>query len=178
MRDIEGIEKVVERLKPYQKDIQAHFDSENIRFKALMAQDHNIIGQILKYHLIIEYYLNRFLAHHYSIEDLENVRLTFFQKAMLLPNSASAAAFVKPGILELNTLRNHFSHTLNVEISDDQLKNITSILDIIRAGVKFEKEIDKIIAFTTVACTFLIVAPSNLQEVFMHAFSDIRINAL
>ncbi len=177
MRDIEGIETVVERLKPHWKAIEAHFEHENNRFKALLAQDHDLLGRVLKCHLVIEHYLDRFLTAHYEIRDLADAKLSFYQKAKLLPDSASAAAFVKPGIVRLNTIRNQFGHTLRPVLRNNDLGTINDALSVARRGVKFKEPIEAIEAFTTVACTFLIVPPPKLQEIFMKAFSEVKVNA-
>jgi len=178
MRDIEGIERVVENLKPHWRDIRAHFDAENSRFKALMSRNHDLLGRVLKCHLIVENYLERFLATHYGIDDIESVKLSYFQKAKLLPDTGSAAAFVKLGVLELNTIRNRFGHTLEANIAPEQLRAINQVLDVAREGINFETSIERIEAFTTVACTFMVIVPPNLQDIFMSAFSEIRVNAL
>ncbi len=111
MRDIEGIEGVIKKLKPHWAAIDAHFDEENARFKALFYREHDSLGRVLKCHLVVEHYLERFLEAHYGIADLEGARLSFFQKAKLLPDTAAPAAFVKPGVLQLNSIRNRFAMT-------------------------------------------------------------------
>ena len=178
MREIEGIQNVVRKLEPHWPDIMAHFNSENARFKALIAQDHDILGRILKCHLVVEHYLNRFLAEHYRLGDLDQVRLTFFQKAKLLPSSESSAAFVKPGIIELNAIRNKFGHRLNAVIGTRDLNAINAVLRVARRGARFATALERIEAFTTVACTFLVVPPPKLRQVFMDAFAQVRVNAL
>jgi hypothetical protein len=55
---------------------------------------------------------------------------------------------------------------------------INECLAIARQGVSFGGPIDAIESFTTVASTFLIVPPPNLQQVFIEAFSEVRVNAL
>ena len=112
MREIEGIERVIEMLKPHWQEIDTHFNDENVRFKGLLACEHDTLGRILKCHLLVEHYMGRFLVAHYGIQEIEDVRLSFFQKARLLPSERTAAAFVKPGILKLNTIRNRFGHEL------------------------------------------------------------------
>ena len=178
MKDIEGIETVLERLKPHWKEIDAHFEHENNHFKALFAQDHDLIGRVLKCHLIIEHYLERFIAAHYGIQDLPEAKLSFFQKAKLLPDAGSAAAFVKPGILRLNAIRNGFGHTLRPVLRNGELGAINECLAVSRRGVVFKEPIDAIEAFTTVASTFLIVPPPHLQQAFIEAFADVRVYAL
>jgi len=178
MRDIDGIEKVVARLKPHMAEIEAHFHQENAKFIALMEKPHDTLGRLLKCHLILEHYLNRFLTEHFGIEEVEEAKLGFFNKAMMLPMKASSAAFVKPGILKLNSLRNKAGHRLGVDIGFEDLGPINEVLGIARAGTQFTTPIDAIEAFTTVACTWLIVPPQEHQQLFTEAFSEIRVNAL
>lgn len=94
-------------------EIEANFIEENRRYIELFQQDHDLIGRVLKCHLIVEHYLDRFLSSHLNIEALSEVKLSFYQKAKLLPSKESAAAFVKPGILKLNSIRNQFTSRTN-----------------------------------------------------------------
>ena len=175
MRDIEGIEAVVEELKPHWAAIEQHFERENSIFVDLISSAHDTLGRLLKCHLIVEHYLNRFLVSHFDIDNFDNVRLSFAQKAQLLPDRATAAALVKPGIVRLNRIRNEFAHSLGAELSDADLGSIRSVLDIVRRGVTFETPVEAIEAFTTVACTFLIVPPPDLQQVFAEAFETVQV---
>lgn len=176
MRDIEGIEDVIRQLEPHWPEMLAHFEHENRHFKALLAQDHDLLGRVLKCHLMVEHYLARFLAAHFGIDDLADAKLTFFQKATLLPDRGAAAAFVKPGILKLNSIRNQFGHTLRPILRTRDLGPIAEALRVARQGVEFNEPIDSIEAFTTVACTFLIVPPPKLQAIFAAAFARLRAN--
>jgi len=176
MRDIEGIEKTIEKLQPHWKEITEHFKKENSYFKSLLSQSHDSIGRVLKCHLMIEHYMDRFLCEHLDIDDLSKAKLSFFNKANLLPNKASAAAFVKPGILNLNSIRNKFSHRLNYTLNESDLPHVYQILRISAEGVACSEPLDAIEAFTTLACTFLIISPTPLQELFMEAFSEVRVN--
>lgn len=177
MRDIEGIEQVMERLRPHMPEILENFERENARFKALMSQDHDLLGRVLKCHLVVEHYLERFLSSHYGIEDLGEAKLTFHQKAKLLPDQASASAFVKPGILRLNSIRNQFGHTLRPVLSFNDLGAMNDVLTIARAGARSSEPVEAIEAFTTVACTWLIVPPKHLQQAFTEAFANVRVHA-
>lgn len=178
MRDIEGIEEVVAKLRPHMGEIDARFNEENARFKALMGQDHDIIGRVLKCHLVIEHYLDRFLSNHYGIADISAPKLSFFQKAKLLPDRAAAAAFVKPAILCLNSIRNRFGHSLEPRVILNELQPMLNVLVVVRPEAKFVDPIDAIEAFTTIASTWLIVPPPSLQQVFMDAFSTVKVNTL
>ena len=174
MRDIEGIENVLAVLKPYWTEIHANFDAHNQRFLQLAGVDHDLIGRVLKAHLVIENFLNSYLSTHYGISDLADVKLTFYQKAKLLPDGASSTAFVKPGILQLNAVRNKFGHRLDLSVEPDQLSAIYEVLSIARSGAQFPSTIDAIEAFCPVACAFLSVPPPNLQKLFMEAFSHVH----
>ena len=175
MRDIEGIEEAVAKLKPHFAAIEQHFKDENRIFVGLITSPHDTLGRVLKCHLLVEHYLHRFLGEYFKIDTLDDARLTFSHKAALLPNRAAAAAFVKPGIVRLNVIRNRFCHSLGAELSDQDLGAIRDVLDIARSGVVFESPVEAIEAFTTVACTFLIVPPAALQQIFAEALSSVRV---
>ena len=177
MRDIKGMEEVLEALRPHMPTIEAHFNKENEHFKSLIAENSEFIGKILQCHLIIEFYLDRFISNHYSIDDIEKLRMTFYQKSLLLPDKASAAAFIKPGIIELNKVRNKYAHDLGYVVT---YKDITVIKDIIGVGnprQTFDKPIDLIEYFTTMACAWLIMPPKELQDVFVKAFANLVVHS-
>lgn len=178
MGEIEGIEGAMEILRPHWAAIEDDFNRENERFKALFARDHDTLGRVLKCHLIVEHYLGRFLAAHFNLNNISNAKLSFFQKATLLPDSAASSAFVKPGILRLNAIRNQFGHTLEPVVGGADLGPMQTVLDLARPGVVFPNTIDAIEAFTTVACTWLIVPPQGLQQVFVDAFAKVRVHAI
>lgn len=178
MREIEGIDRVVELLRPHMAEIEARFNIENERFITLIQHPHDIIGRLLKCHLIIEHYLERFLSEHFGLEGLDDAKLNFFNKAMLLPTSSTSAAFVRPGILRLNSIRNKVSHNLSREPSFDDLGSISEVLQIARPAVSFGSPIEAIEAFTTVACTWLIVPPKEHQQLFVDAFANVRVIAV
>lgn len=178
MRDIEGIDEALAVLEPRWVDIEAHFNVENERFKALMGRPHDTLGKILKCHLVVENYLDRFLTAHYKLDDIEKIRLSFYQKAQLLPNCGEAAAFAKPGVVALNVIRNRFGHNIDAEIRPDDLNSIHRILRVSRPKINFGEPIEAIEAFTTVACSFLIVPPPELQGLFIEAFSKINQDTL
>ena len=177
MRDIEGIEEVVAKLKPHFATIMQHFEHDNHIFIGLISSAHDTLGRVLKCHLVVEHYLNRFLVAHFRIDNLDNARLSFAQKAALLPNRATAAAFVKPGILQLNRIRNRLCHSLAADLSGQELGAIRTVLDIARPGVEFQNPAEAIEVFTTVTCTFLIVPPPALQQVLAEAFSTVQVRA-
>lgn len=174
MKDIDGIQDVLRVLKPHWNSIEADFNRQNERFLALAAADHDTIGRVLRTHLVIESFLGDFLMAHYGIEDLGELRLTFSQKAKLLPQSKSSAAFVRPGIIQLNAVRNKFGHRLNHRIEDHEISAIYEVLQVARSGVQFASQVEAVEAFSPIACAFLTVPPPDLQQMFVEAFSRVR----
>lgn len=174
MRDIEGVDKAIQKIRPYMPEIEENFERENDRFKSLLAQDHDLIGRVLKCHLIVENYLDRFLEAHLKISNLADAKLGFFQKVQLLPSEGHAVAFVKPGISKLNSVRNKFGHSLMPDLNISELDPMLQVLHLARPSTTFEDPVDAIEAFTTVACTWLLVRPSHLQEVWDDAFATVR----
>jgi len=158
-------------------EIEERFNIENERFITLIQHPHDIIGRLLKCHLIVEHYLERFLSEHFGLESVEDAKLNFFNKAMLLPTSSTSAAFVRPGILKLHSIRNKASHNLARGPSFDDLGPISEVLRIARPAIAFGSPIEAIEAFTTVACTWLIVPPKEHQQLFADAFADVRVSA-
>ncbi len=175
MRDIEGIEEVVAKLRPHFTTLVQQFEHENRIFIGLISSDHDTLGRDLKCHLVVEHYLDRFLVAHFGIHNADDARLRFAQKVTLLPNRATAAAFVKPGILQLNRIRNRLGHSLAARLSAQELGPIRTILDVAKPGVEFGNPVEAIEAFTVVACTFLIVQPPPLQRILAEAFSSVHV---
>jgi hypothetical protein len=141
------------------KEAQAEID----RFDATFSADHNAIGRVLRVHLVIEQYMNEHIKTEYKIKNLEELKLTFGQKAKLLKEDLSAAGFVKKGIQNVNAVRNKFSHTLSPKIEWGAINNVTDVLKIARKGMVYSAPIDAIEAFAPVACAFLINAPSSTR---------------
>jgi hypothetical protein len=174
VKDIDGIDRALKILEPHWAEIEKRFDEQNARFLELSAADHDLIGRILRVHLVVESFLDTFLQQHLAIEDLSPLRLTFYQKASLLPSEGASGSFVKPGILQLNSVRNKFGHRLDYAIESHHLSAIYAVLETARAGVRFGSHVEAIEAFAPVACAFLAVAPKHLQEAFVEAFAEVK----
>jgi hypothetical protein len=92
MRDIDFIPEVVAKLAPQLPRIEKRFNQENEAFKSLLAQDHDLIGRVLKCHLIIENYINRHLESTSPSHNWQGARLRFAQKIELLPQNDARVA--------------------------------------------------------------------------------------
>lgn len=174
MKDIDGIEEVVAVLEPHWNEINQHFEQENKKYLEMFQADHDAIGRVLRAHLIIESFMGGFLVENYGIERFDELRLTFAQKARLLPSQHSSAAFVRPGVIQLNAVRNKFSHGLNYSIQAHDIGAIYSVLNVSRPNMRFDSPVDAIEAFTPIACAFLSIPKPEIQELFTKAFEALR----
>lgn len=174
MKDIDGIHDVLRMLESHWKTIESNFHRQNERFLALAEADHEKICRVLRAHLVIESFLGDFLVVHYGIDGIDELRLTFAQKAKLRPQSKSSAAFVRPNIIQLNSVRNKFGHRLNHTIEGHEISAIYEVLQVARPGIGFPSPVEAIEAFAPVACAFLAVTPPELQQLFVEAFAHVR----
>jgi hypothetical protein len=173
VRIIDHISEVVAELRPQLPKLEQRFNEENEHFKRLLAADHSLIGHVLKHHLIMEVYLNRYLAAKYPNLSWDKADLRFAQKIDLLVSDADPRAqFVIPGIKELNRIRNRFGHRLDVVLSVREQTEMLKCLAIARKGVHYKDPGLVIQDFVTVACTFLIVN-KDVEKVFEEAFSRV-----
>jgi hypothetical protein len=157
----EGQQIFLDLFAPIMDELTKEAQAEVDRFDAAFSADHNAIGRVLRVHLVIEQYMNEHIKSTYKIDNLEELRLSFAQKAKLLKDDYSPAAFVKAAILNVNAVRNKFSHTLMPKIEWGEVNNVTNVLKIARKGSIYAEPIDAIEAFAPVACAFLIDAPST-----------------
>ncbi|EAS45009.1 hypothetical protein C9J48_20670 [Photobacterium profundum] len=165
------IKQVAEKLIPHMEMLNAHFEESNSRFNSLMGKGHDDLGRVLKCHLIIEYYLNLYLSHQYGISDIDQIRLSFAQKVNLLPKQGNAVVYVKKGIERINKIRNRFGHKLDASICEGELNEIDDVLKVMRPETKDLSPIERIENFTATACTFLIVQPKEIEEIYADAFN-------
>ena len=174
MREIEGLDHALDVLRPKWDEFNRHFDSENEKFIALLQQDHDVLGRVLKAHLILEHYLTAFLGQTFGIEDIDSIRLSFAQKVDLLPSSGTAASVIKLGIKRLNSIRNKFAHKIDVDIEQLDINAMNEVINIFRPQAVFGSNLERVEAFMTIAVTFLILPPPDLQDAFAEAFSQVH----
>lgn len=173
MDTLEGIDKAMQALEPHWAQLWKEVDAERKRFDVLMAQDHDLIGRLLKCHLVVEHYMERYLCKRLGDESLTRARLSFFQKAHLLPDH-EAPALAKPGILQLNAIRNKFAHSLDAPLVDTDLGPIADFVAIARKGVAYPTPIEQIEAFCSIAFAMMLVFPDHLHNAVVEAMRHVR----
>ena len=178
MVEIRGLDEAVEILRPHWQEFSEHFESENEKFKALFGSDHIGMGRILKCHLISEKIHRRISAKKLNLTNISDARLSYYQKAMLLPDRGVPPMLVKPGLLKLHQIRNRFAHNLYSNVSVKELEPMTGIMQISGRETQDIDAIALVESFTTLACTFLIVTPPHIEDVFARATAHLDFGAI
>lgn len=135
-----------------------------------------MFGRIVKSHLISEIYVDRYLHKKLGLSRVADARLSYFQKVTLLPEHGTPVAVIRPGLLRLNKIRNKIAHNLDFEISLDELRPMIDILQVSGRDADRMDPLSAIEAFTTLACTWLLVLPPHLEEPISRAFRNIVVD--
>jgi len=81
---------------------------------SLLNKEKDDLGIILKSHLIIEHYLDKYLGIAYpTITNWEGVRLSFYQKIEILKDEKTSMFMYYSALKCLNKIRNRFAHRLD-----------------------------------------------------------------
>ncbi len=103
----------------------------NAEFRALRSRDDNFVGRFLTCHLIVEHFLDDYLAAGFpAMPGLPNVRLTFAQKLDLAAHPQSALFQFTDAVKCLNSVRNKLVHNIHYNPTDADLEPIRRIMDI------------------------------------------------
>ena len=175
MMEIGGVHEAAEILRPYWREFSEHFESENNKFKALFGSDYVGMGRVLRCHMISEHYIEEYLRKKLKIENISDARLSYYQKAMLLPDRGYPPMLVKPGLLKLHTIRNRLAHNLNSSVSLRELEPMTRIMQVFGRDTQNVEALSLIESFATLACTFLIVTPSHIEDAFARATANLTL---
>ena len=175
---IEGVGEAAAVLHPHWNEIESFFDAENRHFGTLAKTDHTNFGRILKCHLIAEIYVERYLCEKLTLSTISSARLSYFQKVMLLPEHGAPPVIIKPGLLLLNKIRNRFAHNLHANVSVDELQLMTDVLAISNRSTDDLSAVEAIELFATLACTWLLVPPPHLEELFAIAFRNVSVSVI
>jgi hypothetical protein len=80
-------------------------------------QDVDAIGRILRAHLYVEHYMTEYVRHaNPRLGSIADARLSFNQKLALLDDALVGVSEIKPGIAQLNKIRNRLAHRLCVQL--------------------------------------------------------------
>lgn len=163
------VKKAVEYLKPHWDEIMKDYQARAKELNDLITKDHNQIGLILKIHLVVEHYLTLNLQRNFGLDDIDCVRLSFSQKIKLIPKKDAGATWLKPGIAELNKIRNKYAHDLSTELAFGEMFEIKKIVEINR-DVSHESIEILLNDFAIVCGAFLGQSDPDIVKLFGEAF--------
>lgn len=111
------------------ENIKNELNEFNSEILNLMQQETNSLGLILKCHLIIEYYMDKYIKAAFpDIICLERLRMNFSSKLELINNPKTVFGIYYPGIKKLNAIRNKFAHNIAYRISEPDYYEIAKIM--------------------------------------------------
>lgn len=127
-----SLKDIIDRLKNMNLVLTHYIDLWD---KLTADVDTQLIGSILFNHLLIEHYMNDYIKAFLPSEfNIDNARLTFAQKMMLLENdSLFTTNQMKEGVKAINAIRNGLAHTLNNPI---ELKHLETLVKVIKTATK------------------------------------------
>jgi hypothetical protein len=106
------------------------FADGKVTWQRIESVDYDTLGYLLSCHLIIEHYMDHFLATHPGAGfGWQNARLTFGQKIALIAGLPFPEPYNLPPVIKhLNSVRNHFGHNISATLSTDDLLPIRQFL--------------------------------------------------
>ena len=107
------------------------FKDGNVTWQRIEDVDFDTLGYLLSCHLIIEHYLDNFLATYPQASfGWQEAKLTFAQKISLVARLPFPEPYnFLPAIKHLNTLRNKFSHNINASLKEKDLLPFRQVLE-------------------------------------------------
>ena len=110
-------------------------------YAALLTEDDQLTIAVLRSHLIVEHFIERYLAaSNPSVRKWEDARLTFAQKLALIgpPAAGGVLDAIMDGIRCLNKLRNNLVHKLEAAPLPDDLRSMREFISVWRS--KFQTD--------------------------------------
>jgi hypothetical protein len=139
-------------------NIEADLRAFNERYARLVKQDDRQVGTVLRCHLVVEHFLDEYLAAAKpAIPDLPSARLTFAQKLSLAEHPRTFFALVMPGLRCLNRVRNHLAHRLEITDLESEFQPIQDFVTMWRTagGYEVPQGLLAVQDFTLTCCGFM-----------------------
>lgn len=106
----------------------AHSTAQVDDLNARWNQNSALMGSILRAHLFVEHYLERYLqTRNPNLGNIDSARLSFAQKAALLDQKDASTSYLVPGIRRLNRIRNRLAHNLSASVTAEDRDVFLSI---------------------------------------------------
>lgn len=120
------IDEVTERLFELYGGPEAlvsDFENRLREFDTQWNQNAELMGRILRAHLVVEYYLTKWLQYkNPNLGSIDDARASFSLKVNLIGNCDALVKECVPSLKQLNKVRNRVAHNLSVEILPEDEK--------------------------------------------------------
>jgi ABC-type transport system involved in multi-copper enzyme maturation permease subunit len=156
------------------------WEKNTMRYEELNSKNHESIGEVLKCHLLIEYYLNELLVNISPENPFADfvVNNPFSKKVKFLKKfyeDDDAMINMLESINELNEIRNKYSHDITFAITKSNLTKILNYLHKIHIEINTEMELVKLIKeFSSSMCTILPVYYGETNKAFIDEVNQIK----
>lgn len=132
----------------------------------LLTSDHDIIGRVLKCHLVIEYFMNQFVEDKIQIKDIKELNLSFYQKILLIEQVDNGYKFYLEPVKVINKIRNKLAHNIDPLIDFNILKDLKKIVDFVYKDENIQESITLIEKYTVIVCTALKIDTNNDMRIY------------
>jgi len=142
-------------------------DRFNLEMHQLISRNTDELAIVLKCHLILENYIDKFLQAGYPTIKWDFVNLTFSKKLELINTRGTyLAAVLYKAIKKLNSIRNKFAHDFTYEFKNNDLTEIHQAMDLWEKakGKPAGTGIQLIEEFTIWACAMINIMTSGIID--------------
>ena len=148
-------EKIGDAIQDFVSEFRNHLSSVKEEVLSAFQRDHDVIGRVLKCHLILESYMDSCIKHLNKDQlSVDSTSFRFSQKIDLLENKLDGLDSYFKGIRSLNTIRHKLAHNFYYEITSNDVQSMKIYVELYKRK-KIEDPIRMIEEFTIVACALL-----------------------
>jgi hypothetical protein len=107
----------------------AYAEESHGEIQQAWQKDAVLIGRVLRAHLFVEHFVTKFIeTANPRLGSLDEARLTYLQKVHLACSSGGLNQELRPGLIQLNRLRNRFAHQLEYQLTSDDVAQIIGVV--------------------------------------------------
>jgi hypothetical protein len=143
------------------------YTEDGVRWRGLERFDFATLGYFLGCHLIIEHYLDHFLAEFWPDFQWADAKLTFPQKVALISELKMLGKYnFTPSLKHMNSLRNRIAHTLQPRLSRADLQPFQAALrPHVEKSAKMPRSARKVLSmYTALVCSWFAGALSGRRQ--------------
>lgn len=110
------------------EQFRERMEARHHEFWEAWDRDTDVMGRFLRAHLVVEHFMAKYLAFlNPRLGSLEKARLSYTQKLELLGEHDPFLRHLRPGLRQLNELRNKFAHRLDYRLAREDTQAIANL---------------------------------------------------